>query len=268
MKRFNYRNAIYYSLYSRGFYRTVAMGWRGYGMVYLLVILALYLLFNAASFTLTFDPQDENTKATNSINAAALDLASLAKQMPEITIENGVARTDVQQPHTIYDRNGVPEIIIDTTGNTKSLRESGALLLLGKDALYRENKEGLTQEWLKFDPASNTHINSELLLEWVYYIPLFIMPINLISLFIYTSLMAFMLGIVGGLLNQILRAGLRYEDLVRLAAVTATPGLVLECIFTLIGVQPFSNPPLVFFILHAAYLYHAVESCKGAGRKA
>jgi hypothetical protein len=265
MNRYSYIKAIGLSLYSEGFYRDVARRWKGLGLVFMLLMIIIFGGGTALVQTITFRPEraiNEGFAGASFQSLTNTVFLSIINEFPEIIIENGVARTDVPQPYIIknpYSQD--PFMIIDTTGKVTSLAGSAAVALITDKAFITKSgkKDIVRADFAKIEDGV---INKEALMPVMRWLPLIMLPSNMIYMFIFLTVNAFVLGGAGLLISNVLKTGLTFKDVVRLAVVTTTPLLMLEGIQAVLGVRIFKNAMLVYFLLHAAYLYHALDACR------
>src|SRR5688500_8215830 len=91
MKRYSIFHPLVLSFFSKSLYRDVGKNWRGTGLLYLLLVLALVWVPTII-------------KAQMGLSSwVAGDSQELTKQIPAITITKGEVSTDVTTPHFIKD---------------------------------------------------------------------------------------------------------------------------------------------------------------------
>ena len=263
MKRYSYLKAIGLSLYSDGFYRDVARRWKGLGMVFLLLMIIIFgggtAVIQAATFRVENISKENFAGSSFQLLSHSVFL-SVVEEFPEIVIQNGKASTQVQQPYTIKNPyTDVPFIIIDTTGKITSLIGSNAMVLITESAFITKSGEKDVVR-ADFSKSADGVINREVLLPMLRWLPIIMLPSNMIYMFIFLSINAFVLGGIALIIGNILKTGLIFQDTVRLAIVTTTPVLMLEALQATIGISFFKHTMLVYFLLHAAYLYHALDA--------
>src|SRR6185503_9036577 len=130
MKRYSIFHPLVLSFFSKSLYRDVGKNWRGTGLLYLLIILAILWIPTIIKGQL----------ATSAWVTG--DSKEITKQIPPITITKGQVSTDVPMPHVIKDpKTGEDIAIIDTTGTYKDLDNSDAKLLLTKSKLIVKRDE-------------------------------------------------------------------------------------------------------------------------------
>ncbi len=158
MQRFSYVRALWMAAYSKELYRDVASQWRGLGLRYLLLLLAVSWAIELTRIH---------------IHASA-ELATygdkVAEQLPDITIRNGRATVEPPGKHFIHNPEDTSLVaIIDTTGETLSLEGTGAALLVTETKLHLyQPKRGETRifELSRYEPIFD-RVNPEILRGWV-----------------------------------------------------------------------------------------------------
>lgn len=101
---YNYWSALYKSFYSRRLYVDVGKRWKGLGIVYLLLVIALFTIPFFVKITMSFN---------QSFQEQILD--PLLK-IPVFYIQNGDVIFDKPMPYLINNKNNQTVVIIDTTG--------------------------------------------------------------------------------------------------------------------------------------------------------
>src|SRR6266480_7276346 len=128
MKRYSFFHAPVLAFFSKLFYRDVGQYWRGTGLAYLLIILALLWIptMAKAQFGIARFVNSESKKFT--------------EQIPAITISHGKVSTNVPTPYFIKDPDdGAPLAIIDTTGKYEDLDNTDAKILLTKSKIISKD---------------------------------------------------------------------------------------------------------------------------------
>lgn len=267
---FKYLRGIAGSLYSAGFYRNVAKKWRGLGFFYLLLLVALCMVPPAIRFSLSLK-NIEHARAGSYLGMAET-LAKISSQLPDITIKDGTLHTDAQQPYTIYNESAKPMVIIDTTGNTTTLRESSARLLITKDyALAKFDEDNIERimfnellEMLLIPSKGEILLNNSTFPQMVsersnYFSSVFFIFFMMSNFLFYLVLMVLLTG-VGILLSAALKADLSFKAIVRLVITSSTFSIILFSVLFFLDKQIFANETLVLLALQFAYLFYAVES--------
>lgn len=122
---YSYWSALYMSFYSRRLYIDVGKRWRGFGLLYLLLAIAI----GAIPYSLKMSA-DFNTEFQNQLIAPILSL-------PTIYIQNGETKFDKPMPYLIKNDQGQVSVIIDTTGTVSEFTKEYPYLtlLVNKEAM-------------------------------------------------------------------------------------------------------------------------------------
>lgn len=243
--------ALHRSFYSRELYQDVARNWKGFGFLYLLLILVIFWI-----------PEITNMHHTIS-DFIADEGPKYVEQVPVITIAKGEVSIKEEMPYTIYDRkNNTPFAIIDTTGKTTSLEKSPANILLTKNALIIRKDEKETRSLSLADVADAT-ITRKLIYDWLEIfnnlIIAVLFPVMLLMSFGFHVIQVVLLAFLGGNFAKYLNVNIDFRALMRLSAVAFTPPILLEAVHAVLKIDyPYSS--LISFLLAAGYLYYAVAS--------
>jgi hypothetical protein len=251
MKRYSFLQAPFLSFFSKAFYRDVGQHWRGTGLAYLLIILALFWIPSIIKARLGVGRfvDTESKKIT--------------EQIPAITISHGKVSTDVPTPYYIRDPDsGTPLAIIDTTGQYRTLDEKPANVLLLTDSklIMRNERETRTFDLSKVESlyVDRARVEGWLATAKTWFVPV-AYPLALLFSFVFRTIQILIYALIGLLFAHLLHANLGYKTLMRLAAMAITPVLVLDLIMDFL---PVSLPlwSLLGVGVALAYLFLAVKS--------
>lgn len=123
---YSYWQALYMSFYSRFLYVDVGKRWKGMGLLYLLLVVAVtsipFALKMSADFNKSFNEQ----------------LIQPLLQVPTIYIQDGEVKFDEPMPYIIKNDKGQDVIIIDTTGTVNQITDAYPHLniLINKNVIY------------------------------------------------------------------------------------------------------------------------------------
>lgn len=106
---YNYWQALYLSFFSSRLYVDVAKRWRGLGILYLLLLMAIITFPFALRMTIDF-----NHYFTKEI------IEPLTK-LPKLIVQNGKVSLDKPMPYLIKNDQGEVVSIVDTTGTVKTI---------------------------------------------------------------------------------------------------------------------------------------------------
>ncbi len=123
---YHYWQALYLAFYSRHLYVDVAKRWRGYGVLYLLLLIAIAAIPLSVRGYLFFN-QYFNEQIIIPI-----------EKLPPLYVQNGELIFDKPMPYLIKNSKGKAVLIIDTTGKVKSIDKThpDLTVLITKDALF------------------------------------------------------------------------------------------------------------------------------------
>ena len=242
--------AIPLSLFSGPLYQDVARRWKGAGLLYLLLVLALCWMALAVAMHVRLG------------RIIAEEAAPIVAQVPPVKISNGQVSIGAPEPHIITSpKTGKPLIILDTTGQYSSLEDTeAAVLLTGKQLLVRRDRASVTQ--FDLPPGGDLYVDrarATLLMALVRkWFAVVFCPVALALSFAYRVVQALLYALIGGLLTRAYRCRLPYVVRMRLAIVAVTPAILFD---TILGLTGGSIPywRLVCFLLAMGYLAYGVK---------
>jgi len=250
MKRYSIFHPLVLSFFSKSLYRDVGKNWRGTGLLYLFIILALLWI---------------PTVIKGHLGLAAWvdgDSKEITKQIPAITITKGQVSTDVTTPHVIKDpKTGEDIAIIDTTGTYQNLDNTDAKILLTKSTVI-VRKNATQSQTYDISGVQSFYLDHSKVDGWLgtartWFIPV-LYPLALIFSFILRAIQILIYAVVGLAFARMLNANLDFKTLMRLAAIAITPVLVLNLIFEFVpGRIPWWS--ILGIIVALAYLFFAVK---------
>lgn len=278
------------SFYSRALYCDIAHRGRGLEFTYLFyletlvvgIALAAVLVFHLSKFDAALFTQTY--------------LDSIITQIPEITLqEDGKVMIDRREPYKIdlyksdiFNASGPMERYITFNSSRMQIADNEMMLVAGSKVFVRKDRyetktydlaaaaaeqkrKGEWQPWnLRFDSTIAKDYTVWLLgYSWVIY--LFAFPFAVICFFVYRILQALFYGLIGFVISKLFRAGLNYEQVVRLAAVSATIVILLgwgSIIFALAAGRCLYTPAWFFFAVSMIYLAFAINSAKSCKQTA
>jgi uncharacterized protein DUF1189 len=250
MRRYSIFHPLVLSFFSKSLYRDVGKHWRGTGLLYLLLVLALVWIPTIIKGQLGLSSWVEG------------DSKEITKQIPAITISNGQVSTDVTTPYVIKDpKTGTDIAIIDTTGEYETLDNTDAKFLLTKSKLIA-SKNATEDRTYDLAGVESFYVDRVRVENWLanartWFIPV-LYPLALIFSFIFRAIQVLVYALVGLLFARILHANLDFKALMRLAAISITPVLVLNLILEFV---PLHIPgwSLLGIVIALAYLFLAVK---------
>jgi hypothetical protein len=185
------------------------------------------------------------------------------KQVPLITISKGKVSIKEQTPYVInMPGKNIPFAIIDTSGQTTSLDKSSALVLLTKSQLIIKNSSSESRTF-GLEGIDHLIIDQKALYEWLdtfdTIFPVILFPFILLFSFLYHAIQVLLIAGIGTLFAKRFQAELNFKALIRLAAVSFTPAIILQTIHAVLDI-PFPYRAPISLIIALGYLYYAVGS--------
>jgi hypothetical protein len=249
MRQYSMLSALWRApLFSRGLYQDVALRWRGIGMRYLMLLLAITWLVPMVKFTVAF---------TNYINTdARSDLADF----PPMTLTAGHVSSPVKQPF-VYRVNGHPLFVLDTTGEVKRPSEKGAQMLITETSVVQE--DGGTTRATPLAGFPNTSLDSSSCLGWLQLFRNLVLPVLLplawaFSL-AYRLVCALVYAAIGLAFAAAFGTRISYPALLRLAVVAMTPILLIDTVLWLSPLDVGCLTFLIYPLITLGYLAYGVK---------
>ncbi|MFO7871403.1 MAG: DUF1189 domain-containing protein [Kiritimatiellia bacterium] len=251
----NRRYALYQvpllSFFSKEVYRDAALRWKGTGLLYLLLLLAV-----------CWFPAFLRLKSDFS-NLVREEAPAIISQIPEFRIQDGKASIDEPQPYYITNpETGEAIAVIDTTGTITSFEEAGAMCLITEDRLtYRQDKS--RRETFEFKDIKEWTVDGEKAAVWLKRINGLMLPVIFpaVVLFSYPFriIQALIYALIGILFARWCNSERSYVSLLRLAVVALTPALVVHTVLTAAEITlPLGG--LWYFLASMGYLYFGVRA--------
>lgn len=246
-------HALWQSFYSKTLYQYVAVYWRGWGAFYLLVLSALIVM----PATWHFNDQYQHF--------VDQELPYYLADFPDITVENGVAKTPENHPYILNHKdNKTPFIVIDTSGQyTNPDQTTAPVLITATQILFKQPQNGVST--LDFADFADMTIDRGFVENLMDTMGSLMVPLTFLFLASYVWSKRIVLALVYGVLAAWLgkRKGLKlpYRTYVRISAVTLTPAILFDVVAGLF----FSSVPLniiavLFIVLEVIYLRFAIQS--------
>ncbi|AHE67275.1 DUF1189 family protein [Legionella oakridgensis] len=275
---FRYWHAFYMSFYSRRLYVDVSKRWRGFGLIYLFLILLIASIPPSIRIIMDFN-QFFNEQVLSPLG-----------ELPPLYIQNGKVLFDKPIPYLIKNKQGKVVLMVDTMSTKADLPKLTRTypdlnVLITKDAMYYrpptprfffslntpmpsssfyeqsfpnyENEVFVGQEIIKSASITRIKYMAELLIYFF------------VFAFFYSIYLVLMitLAFLGQVFAQVLlNVKIKYKESCRLFAIAATPQIVL---FISLFTANFIFPNIGFFFLGllAIYYYYAVMAVKSERNK-
>ena len=272
---YRYWQALYMAFYSSRLYVDVAKRWRGYGVLYLLLVLVIALIPLSARIIFEFDRYFNEQMI--------LPLEAL----PPLYVQNGEVAFDKPMPYLIKNKTGDIVAIIDTTGAVKKINSTYPKLnfLITKDTLYfrppksqifalnttptsgddvyaqplgkGSNEVFVAKDWVR----SSGLLNLKLMTEILVYPVMTMFVFGLYTIFMLT------LAFIGQLFALIVfKFPITFKDACRLFLVASTAQVFVFFVLLAANVV-FAGIGILYVALIAVYFNYAVFSVKRESKK-
>lgn len=272
---YRYWEAIYQSFYLRPLYVDVGKRWKGFGLLYLLMVISLFYLPLAVKMTLDFGTYFEN------------QIVAPLQQLPLLYVQNGELTFDKPMPYEIKNEKGQVVAVIDTTGvvNQFDANHPDLSILFNKDQVSIRLP---TPDWLissfnvntqqepyvrQFDKNMNWVFDGKKMIEDQSIMALKYFAQCMIFLLVVGSvyLLFFILFPVMAMLGQVFSRtffffSLSYKTSCRLLVVSSTPMLLVLSGFLLTNAMPSAMGILLMGLL-CVYYSLAISSLKKESQK-
>ncbi len=255
MKEYSILHAPLFAFFSRDFYRDVGLYWKGTGLFYLFLIMAIGWAPVVYQLQVSYNNFLQN------------EMPPILDQIPEITFENGELAIDKPEPYYIYDPENkeIPVAIIDTTGQITSLNETDAIILVTATTIETKKSEQETRIYQLDQINESFTLDADMINDWMVTINRLFWPILYPLLLLVTFLFRIFAVLIYAGLVMAFAAGfgseLTYAGAMRIAAIALTPVVVVRTVLWTTGASlPFD--PLIFFLVVVAYLLFGTSACK------
>lgn len=263
---YGYWSALYRSFYSRRLYVDIGKRWSGYGLCYLLLMMALWSIPFAVKmingFGVIFEQQ----------------LIDPLKKIPTLYIQNGQVSFDKPMPYLVKDSSGQVVVIVDTTDKINNLSDKypHLAILINKDKItikmptpqipgMIQNTKQAVPLIQHFNPEENAIFNGKKIVEdgtfskWKYFIQAMIYPVAWIIFFAMFLALFLIFTTFGQLFSRVFFSfPITFKQTARLMIVAATP-MMLVLLFLLLFNLTFPGygyalmPILVLYFAFAVY---------------
>ena len=254
--QFSRFTALVFSFFSAALYRDVARRWRGIGLLYLLLLMAVTWAPVVLKWHLRFHRWAHGGQA-----------ARYFQEFPSLTIEDGVVSIAEPQPHVWRDPDtGEVILVVDTSAEFDVPEAATSRMLLSRSVLEIRDQEQRTTHVYNLSRVESVYLDRESALatvqSWSSRFAFYAFPTALLVSMAWGLIRVLMYGFVGMALASIFRARLDYPALCRLSAVAMTPGMVVDAAGWVLGVgpTPYYAWALMAGMITVAYLAVAVKA--------
>lgn len=273
---YRYWEALYKSFYSSRLYVDVAKRWRGFGILYLLLALAVAAIPISVRTIIDFHDYIEH------------QLLYPIEQLPVLYIQKGEVMFDKPMPYMIKNKKDEVVAIIDTTGKIKKIPDKYPQLtiLVTKDSIYLREptpdlffsttqfpKEKKSTKIYKIPEQANEVllgkdlVESSAIFNLTLFIQVIVYPAIVMVFFGMYLAFIFCMAFLGQVFAQTLfHVKLKYKQSFRVFTVASTPQIFLLFIM-LTAKLAFPGSGLINIALCAIYFSYAVLSIKRESNK-
>lgn len=212
------------SFYSPSLYLRVGASWKGLGIGYLLIAVAIWTV-------------PDMIRQYHATAAFAESYArNLLGQIPEMKLQDGILTVKEATPRYVKDPvNGAQLIIIDTTGKTTSLESGTAKVLLTKtQIMYSQGSNNIKHDSHGRKPYL---INREVLDALLDRFNKWFFPLYAVAVTAAKSILFGMVAVAGVVVGmgyaRLAGSALGVFSIARIAAVAVTPSIIVYCLMEL-----------------------------------
>lgn len=234
------------------FYRSIKNNRFSRSFVYLLLLfLIIYFINGTRTFITTRMVIDEV-------------VADMSVNIPEFRLENGEFSFEGEMPY--YIGNSASEVfVIDTTGQTDEsvLRDATSGMLITRDRLYMKRSAVETREFslAEFKGISITKSDVVEFLPKLSWIVLIFIVFGFIFVLGWKLLNAVILALLGLIAEAVLKAGLKYNNLLNISIYALTLPMLIQLAVNLYG-YPIPGFGFIYWGISILYVALAVKSCR------
>lgn len=273
---YNYWQALYHSFFNNRLYVDVGKRWKGYGILYFLLLLAVTTLPFALRVSLESDKFFKE------------DVIQPLQQLPPLYIQNGNVSLDKPMPYFIRNKAGQVVVIIDTTGTITGMDGTYPQLstLITRDRIFyrmpaphfffsdsasknmnptyvyafKDDKNEI------FNPAEWAESSGVQRLKLV--IALLVYPIITMVFFSLFLPLFMAVGLMGQFIAKLFfKTSLSYKQSLRLLLVSSTPCMAVLWLILAAGWMKYTGMGLLLMILLSVYFSYAIISMKRESHK-
>ncbi len=192
-------------------------------------------------------------------------LGEVVERVPEITVVDGRAQIDLPQPH-IYEIEGEPFVVLDTTGPAEPhLEGRAALIVLTETELVIKEQSGEVTYYKLSDFGENFELSSATLQGWIQIAEKWTMPLMflvMMSWFLFWKPVQVLL--VAGVITLCNGSRPNFSTHLKLACYAMLPALAWSFVTLLVSLLGFGMPFAsgVYWVILAGLTYHGASLIK------
>jgi hypothetical protein len=256
MKRYSIIHIPAWSFFSKSLYHDVCHEWKGFGFVYLLLLLAVCWTAPIVKLHMVVSDFVDN------------DAPKIVSQIPVISIVEGKVSIDEPQPYHIREpEKGETLVVIDTTGAITSLEDMEAIVLITEtQVIYRESD--IETRTFSLEGVKDVTLDQDVVTGWLAvgkkYVALAFYVLALLGSFVGRIIQMLIYAAIGILFSSLCKSERTYAQLLRLSVVAVTPCIIIK---TLLGAAQTSVPyaGVWYFLVAMGYLFFGVKAASVEG---
>lgn len=267
---YNYFEALYMSFYSPELYVDVSKRWRGLGLLYLLLLLAILCIPLSIQGIQNFNKYFEE------------ELIGPLRSLPTLYIRNGEVSLDYPEPYFVNNKRGEPVIMIDTKYTQDDFPEKYPTLnfIITKNRMMfrtpdpsgamnpKSNVSGKSIYVQDIDPNVNEVFSGKTWVENTGILKLKIIgmvlvyPMMVFGFFGRLLVFLLALALLGQLFARVFHnTRLKFTESSRLLAVASTPMMLTLLVVFLLGIN-FKLIAVIYLVILSVYYFFAVQAVK------
>jgi uncharacterized protein DUF1189 len=229
VRRYSILQALPLSFFSRDLYRDVAASWRGIGLAYLALVVALLALFVVVRMQVALGRWADGPAR------------GFADQVPTMVIRHRVVEIDRPMPFVMVDRkSGEEVVVVDTTGQVTSLDGLKARVLVTADHIVLRKSVAETRVF-SLAGVDNLTLTPARARRWLALFSTWaspcVAPFVFGGMFLFRMIQVLVFALVGLLVARLARVRLDWLQIMRVTAVALTPALLLDPLIDLAGIR-------------------------------
>ena len=224
MRRYSLLHPLWMAFYDGAIYEDVARSWRNRTFLYLLLLLALTWI----PFTIQTQNQVDEW--------ISREAPFYIDQIPDLTLSNGELTTSSSTPTLLRDRDGKILVVIDPSGQYRSLDDTEAPILVTRTQIFvrGEGDQVEIQSLPDGPPETLTREDMYVIADWTRsLVNTLLFPVLLVLSYVYRTLQSLLYAYVASFFTASAGRSLPYRTLLNLAIIAITPAVVLDTVHML-----------------------------------
>lgn len=260
MRLYSVLHPIWMSFYSKKLYRDIGQHWKGLGFLYLLMLLAIAWLPTTINYYVGAERFLKDT------------LPIMLEQMPPITIKNGQLSVDAPMPIILKDDKNHHQVlvVIDTTGEYKSLEQARSNILITKTRAFVRDQETMQVYTIVYDEYNelrNLHLTPQIIMDYVdenktgALVTIFIVLyfIMLLFSFVYRIIQALVFALITYLFVSNKNTKKDFDFVLRITCIALTPAIIVATVLNLFDIN---ISILIYLLISIVYIFLGIHANK------